>query len=104
MTQLLKDLGATGNNPNSLSSSRVTMYVAVAFYMIAAVYVLVAGLALPHAEAEGARFIYRNAESAANLVFDKMWILLGPYLVSAVRDGAVRVAEKRNGGGSASSS
>lgn len=123
MTKLLKDLGATGNNPGTLSASRVTMYVAVFFYMLAALYVLIVGVAIGAPPAIPDELLkaavesdpdlltrigdvalrtvrsYENAEGAAQLVFEKMWILLAPYFGSLIRDGAVRVAEKRNNGG-----
>jgi hypothetical protein len=108
MTKMLKSLGATGNNPDQLSASRVTLYVAVVFYMVAALYVLLAGAFLPSAPvaAEGealpvVRGLYANAEGAARLVFDKMWVLLAPYFGSLFRDGAVRVADKIGNGGGA---
>lgn len=99
MTKMLKALGATGNNENQLSVSRVTLYVAVFFYMIAALYVLLAGYFMP-VGGEAARFA--SAEGAAKLVFEKMWVLMAPYFGSLLRDGSVRVAEKiTNGGGAA---
>lgn len=101
MNQWLHNWGAGGNHPTKLSASRVLMYAGALFYVLTALYALLAGMILPPDATETGFWVFHGtfagAEKAANLVFDKMWILFGPYVFSAGRDAAERVAKARNG-------
>ncbi len=105
MTKLLANLGATGNDPNSLSASRVILYATFIIFVLliawAAFYIwrhptvceVVAEVQVCVKGWDDISGLFQDSTS-------RLWWFLAPYIGSALRDGYVRGKNGEGDGGS----